>query len=208
MSKLLFLLILLLFLNVFGYIYLKNISNERKSFPIAFKENILLYQKKDIVLYDPNDFVFEDYFVFLSFLDPIYRFNVDDVSVTVLFNDASLEYPLQLKEKEIVEKIVYRDKPASVSETVRIPEVPESSSSEAEKPQSTGNSHYLNLHQQRFSFPQGTDINTIVTTLTGAADSDTKITIDFSSVNPNEKGTYAAVFATDYEQKSVRVIIE
>ena len=66
MKKLLFFLSFIILTDLFSFIYLKQLMEKRTAFSFESHTKPLIYQKRDIVLKDVDDFVFEDYFSVLS----------------------------------------------------------------------------------------------------------------------------------------------
>lgn len=171
--------------------------------PFVFQESedSFLYQKKDIILENEEDFIFSDFFSFIGTQTSSYKYRFEQGNLIVIFNEQEFIFPYIIKEreKEIVEKYivkeVYKDKedPSLIySKPVNNP---------ASKP-------FFSVKKDYFTFSEGTDLSTIIEALGKAVDSSEKVVIDYSSLNPNEKGTYLVFFSTASNSAQVTVEIQ
>ena len=203
MSRLLFLILILLFLDLFAYNVLKQTSKGRISYPVSIDKHAFIYQKKDLCLEEDEEFRFFEYFGILSAKDPDLHYQKKEDSIDITLNGREFHFPYTVKEKEVIEH-----------ETVLIREVPvyieRPAVSSAQRPiEADPVSHepYLRLLRPKDSFPSGTEISTIIATVRSAIDTNETVTIDYSLVNPNVTGTYPICFLGEFHSCSMNVEI-
>lgn len=201
MRKLLILIVILIFLNIFAFNYLENSINNQKEYRFDINKQQFIIQKKDLILDEDNDFIFDEYFAILSFNKPQYKYDIDDENINVTIANRKLSYPYSIKEKEVieVEKVITQNIP------VYIPQYINSDNNVVNTSQS--NNSYFSVVNSYYSFSKETDINHIISVIRNAVDTNQEVTIDFSSLNPNEPGIYKVYFYTDSNSVSINVEI-
>lgn len=201
MRKLLILIVILIFLNIFAYKYLENSINNQKEYRFNINKQQFIIQKKDLILDEDNEFIFDEYFAILSLNKPQYKFDIDDKNINVTIANKKLSYPYSIKEKEVieVEKVITQNIP------VYIPQYINSDNNVVNTSQS--NNPYFSVINSYYSFSKETDINHIISVIRNAVDTNQEVTIDFSSLNPNESGIYNVYFYTDSNSASINVEI-
>lgn len=201
MRKLLILIVILIFLNIFAFNYLENSINTQKEYRFNINKQQFIIQKKDLILDEDNDFIFDEYFAILSLNKPQYKYDIDDKNIHVTIANKKLSYPYSIKEKEVieVEKVITQNIP------VYIPQYINSDNNVVNTSQS--NNPYFSVVNSYYSFSKETDINHIISVIRNAVDTNQEVTIDFSSLNPNESGIYNVYFYTDSNSASINVEI-
>lgn len=205
MKKLLFMILILLITDLISFCYLRTLYLNRLDYHFEPHSKIFLCQKKDIILEEIDDFIFEEYFDVLSLRDYVYKYHFDKDRLYITIDDMTYTYPYEVKEKEVitVEKVIYQEvvreieKPAAVS-TQRKEEIIEYEVEE----------DYFRFLTEELSFEQGTDISLIISEIRNNVDTNQNVTIDYSQLNPNQIGQYSVFFITK-EQKyafSVKII--
>ena len=203
MSRLLFLILILLFLDLFAYNILKQTSKGRIPYPVSIDKHAFIYQKKDLCLDEDEEIRFFEYFGILSAKDPDLYYQKKEDSIDITLNGKEFHFPYTVKEKEVIERetVLIREVPVYIER----PEV-----SSAQRPiEADPVSHepYLRLLRPKDSFPLGTEISTIIATVRSAIDTNETVTIDYSLVNPNEPGTYPISFLGEVHSCSMNVEI-
>lgn len=205
MKKLLFMILILLITDLISFSYLRTLYLNRLDYHFEPHSKIFLCQKKDIILEEIDDFIFEEYFDVLSLRDYVYKYHFDKDRLYITIDDMTYTYPYEVREKEVitVEKVIYQEvvreieKPAPVS-TQRKEEIIEYEVEE----------DYFRFLTEELSFEQGTDISLIISEIRNNVDTNQNVTIDYSQLNPNQIGQYSVFFITK-EQKyafSVKII--
>ena len=209
MSKIL--IIIFLSISIFlSYGYLQTCLENRKGLSFETGSKALLLHKKEIILNDRNDFLFDDYFTLLTFREEDVDYFMDEDTITILLDDREYVYPYQIREKETVEMVVYKeifyeekkdDKPKEQPvETPQQPQTVQSYSNETQE-------HYLILHKTSVSYPLNTDISEIISDLSSCFESNANVLIDFSMLNCSATGSYPVYFNYDDQQKEIIVSI-
>ena len=203
MKKLIFITLLLMILDLFAYHYLNSIIGKIKPLKLDIKENNIIYQKKDLLIHDTGSFELLDYFIVYG---KPFKYSIDDNYVNININEEKVQIPYQLVEKEIEETIIYVDRPIyqNAYENNQI-EDNNSFHNEInvietyEKPSISYNGSY--------SFSVNTDINSIVDTILSSISTSIPISLDYSFLNPNEKGEYIVFLNSEIDSKQIVVNI-
>lgn len=189
MKKYILIIIICLFSDIYLYKYYIKIENEKKVYEYKNNDIPLLYQKKDVVLNKIDDFVFEDYFKILSFNDESYNYKFEDdvLKINIKNIDDTYEFKYELIKPKIIEKTVYK----TVTEYI------DGNSNDSSFEYFQNDTKLINDY---FSFPLGTDLGTIISTIgSQAIESDESVTCDYSSLNPYEIGSYSVNLYTNSE---------
>ena len=194
MKKLIFTVIILSIADFSAYYYLKYIFINKKPLEINIKENNLIYQKKDLIFDEIDSFDINDYFELIG----NFKYSIDDSNIIISNNESNYTFPYTIKEKEVQETIVYVQKP--IYQTVYI-----------EKHQEETNyipkeSSYINANSS-YTFNVDTDINNIVNTILSSVDTNIPVSLDYSFLNPNEKGIYTVFLNSELGSKAINVSI-
>ena len=201
MRKLLFLLLFLIFLNILSYNYLKTTINNQKEYTFHINEQSFIIQKKDLIIEDTNDFIFDEYFSILSLSKPSYNYFFDDNNINITLNNKNYTYPYSIKKKEIIEVEVEKINTQHVP--VYVPQPINNTTNYSH----VSNTPYFTVNNSYYSFSQGTDLSHIINAIRNAVDSPQEITLDFSLLNPNESGRYPVYFYTDSNSAEITVEI-
>lgn len=204
MKKLLFMILILLITDLISFSYLRTLYLNRLDYHFEPHSKIFLCQKKDIILEEIDDFIFEEYFDVLSLRDYVYKYHFDKDRLYITIDDMTYTYPYEVREKEVitVEKVIYQEvvreieKPAAVS-TQRKEEIIEYEVEE----------DYFRFLTEELSFEQGTDISLIISEIRNNVDTNQNVTIDYSQLNPNQIGQYSVFFITKEEKYAFSVKI-
>ena len=192
MKRLILMIILLMISIIFSMYYLLESRNQKTAFTYCFLETPMIYQKKEIMIEDIRQFVFEEYFCILSenTCDTDYEFEEDRILIRI--NGKEFRYPYQIREPEVitVEKIIYKEK----IKTERIVSEEENDDRFVYYEEE---SDYFRFRESSISFEKGTDISEIIGKLKECADTNQDISIDYSSLNPNQNGIYTVYFITE-----------
>ena len=206
--------ILLIACIFYSHAYLKKCIISKKAFAFVSDSAALLLKKKDIVLNDKEDFVFDDYFEILAFHQEPYQYQITADEVLVFFDQKKYEYPYRIREKEVIEievpvyQIVYRD----IYHETENPSKPQTATAvsvkdEKETKLSVSEEHYLHLHSSSRSYPVNTNIDRIISDLYSSFDSNVAVMIDFSHLNSSACGSYPVYFLYDDKQQEMTVNI-
>lgn len=190
MKKFILLIIIFTLLDIYLYKYYLKIENQRKEYAYKNTDKPLLYQKKDIVLNNIEDFIFDDYFTIISFNDVSYdyKFDNDILKIKIKDIDYVFEFNYEIIKPKIIEKTIYKT----------VTEYKDSNNYD-----NSINEYYQNetkLVKDYFVFDLGTDLSTIISIIgSEAIISDQSVTCDYSSLNPYEIGSYSINLYTDNE---------
>ena len=203
MKKLLFFLSFIILTDLFSFIYLKQLMDKRTAFSFESHTKPLIYQKRDIVLKDVDDFVFEDYFSVLSAGSITISYKTDGDQIKVFMDEEEYEFPYEIIPPEVitVEKIVYKEKEV-IKETVT-----EGNRNENGTVSYETEADYFYLKNQSLSFEKGTDISVIIREITDSVDTNQDVSVDYSQLNPNQTGTDQVFFITKSQKYDIFVNI-
>ncbi|MBQ6126606.1 MAG: hypothetical protein IJI77_06275, partial [Erysipelotrichaceae bacterium] len=177
---------------------LNDIQKDKHPFVFAESDRTFLYQKKEILLNNTNEFLFDEYFSFIGSQKPPYRYHFDDSQIIISFDEHTFTFPFHIKEseKEIIETViikeVYKEKPTGNSSDSVLNE---------------SRQKHFDIVKDYFSFSEGTDLSVIISQISNAVDTNERIVIDYSMLNPNEKGTYHVFLSSDEHSAMITVDI-
>ena len=195
--------VILSILIMISYAYLQFCIDQKRVLLFHEDTKALLLQKKEILLNDIDEFVFDDYFTVLDSDHVPVSYEINDDTISIQLNGAYYEYPYTIreKEKEIVEitvyKEIYHESTPDPNTTVQ----------NAQTPSSVSNEHYLNLYKNSLSYPLNTKIDKIISDLSSCFESNANVMIDFSHLNCSANGSYPVYFRYDDKQKEIIVHI-
>lgn len=196
MKKLFIFLIVLIMLNILSIHYLKDTLDNKKAYKYEFNNDCFVIPVKDIELYDEEDFEVDDYFLFAGTAQPLYSFTFsDDLVLDVDGKNHHFDY--HIKEKEIVEQIVYQEKPVYITRYVENNATHTDYSSNANQKNETNiktEESYFRLKKSSLSYPFEYDLNKIINDFYGCFDSNISVIIDYSLLNPSIPGEYPVYF--------------
>ena len=195
MKKYLFLIVTLVFIIIFSYRYLQRSIDSKKTFVFRISSKPLLFNKRQLELDDPETFDFDEYFTILSNDKYQYKYEFTDSNLVISLNNSRYIYPYAIKEKEIeiiteyVIQEVYIDshQPSGHEEDNVLPSI---HSSEGINLSYDYESEYLNIINDVLSFETGTDLSTIIGAIQASIETDVRISVDYSALNPNSPGNY------------------
>ena len=202
MRRLLFALITFSFMNVVSYVYLKNMISDKRVLEFEPSETVLFYRNKDIEFYEDEDFSFDEYISVITNIKPKYTYDMSDGILTVRTAEKTVKFTYMIKEPEIIETetIVIQEVPVYINHTA-------SSNTSSVNTQTQVLSDTFSVNQNKYRFSAGTDLNTIISQIRNAVSSSQEITIDFSTLNPNEKGSYIVYFYSGNNKAEISVEI-
>lgn len=195
------LLIIMLFaINLLSYRYLSDLLDHRLTLKIAVGNKPIIFQKKAIEFYDLNEFAFDDYFTICSFNDVSYLYHFNDSSIIIDLNGNHYTFPYQIREKEVieVEKVIYKEVyvPSNQkSETESVSSHHEENNTDYEY-----EADYFNLLDTYRRFDEGTGIDEIISTIQSLVETNQRVYVDYSSLNPNSSGLYTVFLVTDKDK--------
>ena len=201
MKKLFLTAVLLIIAICFLYAYLNEIRKDKHPFVFTESDRAFLYQKKDILLNNTDEFLFEEFFSFIGNQKPAFRYRFDEGQIIISFDEHTFTFPYLIREpeKEIIETIIVKE---VYKENKVKPAENNSGSVFTETRQ-----EYFNVIKDYFSFSEGTDLSVIISQMSNAVDTNEKIVIDYSMLNPNEKGTYNVYLSSDEHSAVITIEI-
>ena len=213
MKKFIAIIILLCIFIFFSYRYLKESIDEKKTYLFKISSKPLLYCKKKVELDDIDSFEFNEFFTILSNNDYQYKYSFSDDLITISLNNDKYTYPYSIKEKqkeiitEYVIKEVYVNTPSSVSSSNSTDTISQHSSEWMDQSDEY-EAAYLYLQNSILSFEKGTDLGEIISAIQDSIDTNIRISVDYSSLNPNDEGEYPILIYSDVknEQMIIKII--
>ena len=211
------LIIILVVLNIYLFVYLKQISESKFPFEYSYENDPILINKKELSFYDVNEFVFDEHFSFICNKDVSYKYSFDEENIIISVLDRQYIYPYTIleKEKEIVKEIVYKEvsKPASNTSN--------HTSNNTTNNTYSNNSDYsdysvsntsepsFTLLNSSLSYSTGTDLGTIITGISNSFIADSYVSLDYASLNPSCPGNYPVyLYTQDGSSYSIMVNIQ
>lgn len=171
---------------------------------VTLNNDPLIYQKRELILDDIESFNFDDYFTVLSNSNYRISYIFNENSIDISLNDKHYIYPYTIreKEKEIVTEYViqevYIETPVSVDTN---------NSYEHDVIQYEEEKDYLNIINSTLSFSSGTDLNDIIYSIQNNIDTNVRISVDYSSLNPNYPGDYIIYIYSDIGNNQILIKI-
>ena len=201
MKKLFLIIMFLVVLICFSFVYLKYIQKNRHPFLFEEGNTSFLYQKNEILLNNKEDFVFDDFFSFIGNHRDDYRYSFKDENIIISIDEQTFTFPYQIREpqKEIIEKIVIKEVYKEKAEN--------HSGNRTDSHRQETSREYFNVKNSHLTFNEGTDLSTIIKHISDAVESSEKILIDYSILNPNEKGIYAVYLSSGNHSAAITVEI-
>ncbi len=217
MSRLIFVFVFMLCLDIMAYSFLKNVSDQRKALPVNIDKHMFIYEKKDLVLDQDGEFSFDEYFGILSASKKNCRYSMEDDTIDIDFEGETLRFPYSFREEEVIEHetVIIKEVPVYIPNPDRetdnishikeegptpIAGIQESHIDQTDQP-------YMELSCAYYSFPKQTGLHEIISVIRNAVVSNEAVTIDYSSLNPDVAGTYPVLFISDHHTESVTVEI-
>lgn len=198
--------LLLIILNVSLCLYLRDLLLAKKTYEFINDHYPLIYQKKDIVLNDIEDFVFDDYFTILDFNDSsyTYRFLDDELLIKIKDNNLEFKFPYSIIEPQIIEKEVIKYETIYVENNSNNNQTAPNNDVIIEEVNDT-KIYYLQSH---YSFNVGTDISTIISIISSDITCYDNVTVDYAYLNPYEVGVYSVYFysSSDKVIKTIEIV--
>ena len=201
MRKIIFLLFMLLILNALSFSYLYILNENRTVFSSFTYEKPLIIQNKELILDDIESFKLDDYFTILCNEQYSYKYEFNDESLIICLNYECFYYDYSLREPEIIETIIEKE----VIKEVYINTVNNQKTEKEESDNSINNEHgdyeyendYFILKTDYCCFPCDTDLNTIIQEIQNYVETNKRITVDYSQLNPSQNGYYSVYFITN-----------
>ena len=186
MRKYIFIILFLICSIVLSFRYLSHILAQKKAYDYEPSKDFYLLQKRDVVLNDTSDFVFEEFFSILSKSPQAYRFEFDEGILHIQIGDKNFSYLYEIREEKIIETYVYEQVVKEVPVYIQKPETVQSVQSEEIEYEED----YFHLHQSNYEFPAGTDIAQIIAAIQSNIDTNMQVSVDYSLLNPNQISQY------------------
>ncbi|MBQ3295121.1 MAG: hypothetical protein IJH00_01360 [Erysipelotrichaceae bacterium] len=213
MKKTIPLIIILLIFIFLSYRYLKVSIDDKKTFIFRNDSKPLIYQKKELELEDPELFEFKDYFTILSNNEYQYKYAFDKENIIVSLNNEKFLFPYRIKEKEkeIVTEYVIKEvyiNTTSHNEINNTETVSSTHSTEGIDQSYEYEAEYLNMQNSVLSFEKGTDISMIINAIQASIDTNIRISLDYSCLNPNDEGEYPVYIYSELgnEEMIIKII--
>ena len=204
------LIIILLFMFIFvGYAYLSQISVDAIPYVLKIIDNPLIYLKKELIIDDIESFDFDEYFQILSNNEFKYKYTFNADNLNIFINNNKYSYPYKIKEKEkeiITEYIIQEVYIENNSNNYNNNNIPNQSNNDT--------IHSFDLEPDYFyilndylSFPLGSELSQIINEIQNNIDTNIRVSIDYSSLNPNSIGEYIIYIHSNNETKSIIINI-
>ena len=208
MRKLLFISFLLIVCNIVSFQYLKLIYSQKEAYVFSNTTEDFLLQKKELLFDSIDDFVFEDYFMIISSNDKNYRYSFEDEKLRIALDHKQFTFDYSIKEPviETVEKIVYKEVIVERKEETPPTTPSVSTNTPISYEEKEYEEAYFRISSSHLTFAQGTSINEIIETISSQVDTNMQVSIDYSSLNPNQIGQYTVNFVT--ESGNYQIIVE
>lgn len=198
------LIIILVILNIYLFVYLKQISESKFPFEYSYENEPILINKKELFFYDVNDFVFDEHFSFICNQNISYKYSFDEENIIISVLDRQYIYPYTIheREKEIVKEIVYKEVSKPTLNTFN------HSSHNTTNNTYSNNSDYsdnsvsntsessFTLLNSSLSYSNGTDLGTIISGISNSFIADSYVSLDYASLNPSCPGNYPVYLYT------------
>lgn len=199
--KVLFIL-LLLFLNLIGYLYLNNLIINKKTYKYHYLNNPLVINTQEVLLNSIDEFNFDNYFKVIYYDNYYLNSKLEEniIYVNLIINEKQYDYQFSysLIEPEIIEVI----KEVIVEKEV-VKEVETSNDYNYEV--IVEEDYFDGYHD--LTYQKGVDINEIVKDLMKDIKTNKQVSIDYAYLNPNSIGDYPVYYITKDEEICIFVHI-
>ena len=211
MKKFLIAIIVLSAFILFSYRYLRNSIDQKKTFIFKITSKPLIYCKRKLEIEDKDIFEFNDFFTILSNSDYQFKYSFVEESILVSLNNEKFSYPYKIKEKEkeIVTEYVIKEVYINNSNVINS-EHDQGSSYHSTEGINNSNEYetgYLNLLNSTLSFETGTDLSTIINAIQNSIETNLRISVDYSLLNPNDPGDYPVNIYSESENHQIIIKI-
>lgn len=211
MKKFLIAIIVLSAFILFSYRYLRNSIDQKKTFIFTITSKPLIYCKRKLEIEDKDIFEFNDFFTILSNSDYQFKYSFVEESILVSLNNEKFSYPYKIKEKEkeIVTEYVIKEVYINNSNVINS-EHDQGSSYHSTEWINNSNEYetgYLNLLNSTLSFETGTDLSTIINAIQNSIETNLRISVDYSLLNPNDPGDYPVNIYSESENHQIIIKI-
>lgn len=205
MKKYILVIVLLIISILLSFRYLDYLLANRKAFLYRESDHFLLLQKKEVLLNELSDFSFEDYFLILSKADLSYGYQFDQNLLRININGKDFLYPYRIREKETVEKVIYKEvvKEVEVFSTGQEERINQESAVQPVEEEED----YLEIRKDSLSFEKGSSLQEIIAAIQRQIDTNMRITVDYSLLNPNQIGQYRVYIIAKEEKYEISVEI-
>lgn len=186
MRKLIILFFILLLIDISLFKYLDNLFKSLTEYQYLYRYKPLIYQNKDILLNDIDDFQIDDYFTILDFNDNVVDYSFDDNNT---ININFINYPYIICYDYSIIEPKYITKTEYITEKIYVQD------------------NYLDFKDEHiyyqndyYEFEIGTDLSYIIQIIKDDIESYTNVTCDYSKLNPYIPGEYEVFFYNDFEK--------
>ena len=151
----------------------------------------------------------DEYFQFLSFSQPSYRYQQENDLLRLFLDNRTYDFSILIKQKETDEEKenVKMDENSSKIPVANPDNRNTVSNTDQPEIRKEENKDYFKILSSYYSFSEGTDISSIIAKLGSAIDTNQKLIVDFSELNPNEKGKYKVIFSSENNRAEITVEI-
>ncbi len=201
------LILILLIINVIAFSYLKETIYEKKAYELMLNHHVFVIPKKSLLFEDINDFKVDDYFYIYSFNDYDFRYYFSDNNLILKIDDLSLKYPYQIKEKEveIIETVVVKE--VYIKEDTSVSQPANNNEDNYVQDDDDYEDLYFELDRDHFNYDRGSSISSIIADIQSSIHTNSRVTLDYSALNPNDSGEYPVILMTESNSYTIYVQI-
>lgn len=156
---------------------------------------------------DINDFKVDDYFYIYSFNDYDFRYYFSDNNLILKIDDLSMKYPYQIKEKEveIIETVVVKE--VYIKEDTSVSQPANNNEDNYVQDDDDYEDLYFELDRDHFNYDRGSSISSIIADIQSSIHTNSRVTLDYSALNPNDSGEYPVILMTESNSYTIYVQI-
>jgi hypothetical protein len=201
------LILILLIINVIAFSYLKETIYEKKAYELKLNHHVFVIPKKSLLFEDINDFKVDDYFYIYSFNDYDFRYYFSDNNLILKIDDLSMKYPYQIKEKEveIIETVVVKE--VYIKEDTSVSQPANNNEDNYVQDDDDYEDLYFELDRDHFNYDRGSSISSIIADIQSSIHTNSRVTLDYSALNPNDSGEYPVILMTESNSYTIYVQI-
>lgn len=192
MKKLILAIFVLVAIDVALFYYLANLVDNQNAFEYKIINQPIVYQYKDIVLNDVDDFVFENYFKIINSSEKNYNYYFDDENLIIKISNNEYSIKYELTEPVVIEKVIYENSQNNINTTYD------------EYVYEEYDCFYVD--NEYLFFDLGTSLDEIRQILLANINTTYETSIDYSRLNTSQIGQYEVFYVTKNEK--IKIIVE
>lgn len=192
MKKLFLAIFVLVAIDVALFYYLANLVDNQNAFEYKITNQPIVYQYKDIVLNDVDDFVFENYFKIINSSEKNYNYYFDDENLIIKISNNEYSIKYELTEPVVIEKVIYENSQNNINTTYD------------EYVYEEYDCFYVD--NEYLFFDLGTSLDEIRQILLANINTTYETSIDYSRLNTSQIGQYEVFYVTKNEK--IKIIVE